>query len=168
MPEARTHQGADRGTDDVANAAVVNLIRAHALVTAQLGELFRRHRLSGPGFNVLMILEGAGEPLSPYEIGERRLVTRGTVTGLLDTLERENLLRRSPHPSDRRMLLVELTDEGRSLVERVRAELFPLQARMMASLSRPEKGTLVRLLRKLQAHLEGGGGVPKPDGSVPE
>jgi DNA-binding MarR family transcriptional regulator len=150
----REHARRYPGSDKLASECVVNLIRTESLVVTELDRLFRSHGLSGPGFNVLMIIEGAGRPLSPYEIGDRRLVTRGTVTGLLDTLEKQGLVRRTPHPEDRRMLLIELSDPGRSLLAEVCSELFPIQEELTSSLSGAEKATLVHLLGKLQAHLE--------------
>jgi DNA-binding MarR family transcriptional regulator len=148
------------GSDQAATECVVNLIRTESLVVSELDRLFRCHGLSGPGFNVLMIIEGAGRPLSPFEIGDRRLVTRGTVTGLLDTLEKQGLVRRTPHPDDRRMLLIELSDPGRALLAEVGSELFPLQEKLFSALSETEKAALVRLLGKLQAHLKAGVGGP--------
>jgi DNA-binding MarR family transcriptional regulator len=153
------HSYRDPGADKAATECVVNLIRTKSLVVSELDRLFRCHGLSGPGFNVLMIIEGAGRALSPFEIGERRLVTRGTVTGLLDTLEKQGLVRRTPHPDDRRMFLIELSDPGRALLAEVRSEFFPLQEKLFSALSGTEKATLVRLLGKLQAHLEAGAGV---------
>lgn len=147
---ARRYPGADR----LATDCVVNLIRTEILVVAELDRCFRRHGLTGPGFNVLMILRGAGEPLPPCEISDRRLVTRGTVTGLLDTLERQSLVTRAPHPEDRRMLLIELTDRARAVLDEVGAELFPAQAEMMSVLSARQKETFVALLGKLGAHLD--------------
>jgi DNA-binding MarR family transcriptional regulator len=144
------------GADQLAAECVVNLIRTESLVVTELDRLFRCHGLSGPGFNVLMIIEGAGRPLSPYEIGDRRLVTRGTVTGLIDTLEKQGLVRRTPHPDDRRMLLIELSGPGRALLAKVCSELFPVQEELISALSVSEKATLVRLLGKLQAHIETG------------
>lgn len=154
--QARRYPGADR----LATECVVNLIRSESLVVTELDRLFRCHGLSGPGFNVLMIIQGAGRPLSPYEIGDRRLVTRGTVTGLLDTLEKQGLVRRTPHPDDRRMLLIELSDPGRALLAEVCSELFPVQEELISALSGAEKATLIRLLGKLQAHLEARAGGP--------
>lgn len=142
------------GADKLAAECVVNLIRTENLVVAELDRLFRRHGLTGPGFNVLMIIDGAHGPLSPHEIGDRRLVTRGTVTGLLDTLEKQRLVRRTPHPDDRRRLLIELTDGGRALLAEVCIELFPAQAEMISALSERQKDTLVALLGKLQTHLQ--------------
>lgn len=146
---ARRYPGADK----LATECVVNLIRAQSLVVSEVERIFRRHGLTGPGFNVLMIVEGAGGSQSPHEIGERRLVTRGTVTGLLDTLEKQGLIRRGPHPDDRRRLLIEITDRGRSTLSEACEELFPAQAEMISVLTRQEKESLVRLLGKLQNHL---------------
>ncbi len=91
--------------------------------------------------------------MPPGEIGERRLVTRGTVTGLIDTLEARGLVRRTPHPEDRRMLLIELTDDAQVLLRTVSRELWPLQEELTSVLSAREKTVLVRMLRKLQAHV---------------
>jgi len=57
------------GANKLATECVVNLIRTESLVVAELDRLFRSYGLTGPGFNVLMIIEGAGHPLSPHEIG---------------------------------------------------------------------------------------------------
>lgn len=62
---------------------------------------------------MLAIVEGEGAPLPPSVIGERMLMTSGTMTSLLDTLARRGLVRRAPHPDDRRMQLVAITDAGR-------------------------------------------------------
>lgn len=149
VDHARRYPGADK----LATECVINLIRTVSLVTVELERIFRRHGLTGPGFNVLMLVEGAGGSLSPHEIGERRLVTRGTVTGLLDTLEKQGLVRRTQHPDDRRRLLIELTDRGRRILSDARDELFPAQAEMTAVLNRQKKAALVGALGKLQDHL---------------
>lgn len=104
-------------------------------------------------FNVLAILEGADQPLCPAEIGSRLLVTRGTVTGLLDSLEKQGLIRRLPDPQDRRMLRIQITQKARDLLARMRPGHFAGEAEMMSGLSQREQETLVRLLGKLQASL---------------
>jgi DNA-binding MarR family transcriptional regulator len=143
-----------RQAQELAADCVVNLIRTESLVAAALDRIFRAHGLTGPGYNVLVILAGAGTPLAPHVIGERLLVTRGTVTGLLDSLEKRGLVRRTPHPQDRRMLLVELTGRARPLLRKVARQLLPAQEAMVSVLSRREQETLVRLLGRLQAHLQ--------------
>ena len=59
-------------------------------------------------------------PLSPSELGERLIVTRATVTGLVDSLERQGYAERTPNPADRRSLLVSITPTGREVAQQVR------------------------------------------------
>lgn len=151
---ASDHERKYPGSDKLATEAVINLLRAESLVTAGLTEVLRKHGLSVATFNVLMILEGAGRPLCPFEIGDRLLVTRGTVTGLLDSLEKQKLISRSAHPDDRRMLLIHATEKAKKLLSKLLPEHFPNEAEMMSALSDREKETLVRLLGKVQAHLD--------------
>src|SRR5688572_848503 len=69
-------------------------------------------------FGVMMALWGNSQrcgtasPLTPAELAERTGVTRATITGLVDTLERAGYVTRKPHPDDRRMMSVGLTKKG--------------------------------------------------------
>jgi DNA-binding MarR family transcriptional regulator len=109
------------------------------------------YQLSASGRELLAVIEGAGEPLEPGVIAERLLITTGSMTSLLDNLEKRGLVHRLPHPTDRRKLLVDLTPAGAAIVN----ELLPaIHARervvMSAALSVTEQRTLLRLLAKLQ------------------
>ena len=102
------------GASALATECFANLWRAADLLT----QLHNRHshdayRLSPGAREVLAVLEGAGEPLEPSVIAERLLVTTGSMTSVLDTLEKRDLIRRLPHPNDRRKLLVDITPQRR-------------------------------------------------------
>ena len=137
-----------------ATETVVNLLRTESLIAAGLSRRFRTYGLSLATFNVLAILDGADQALCPAEIGSRLLVTRGTVTGLLDSLEKKSLVRRVPDAADRRMLRIEMTAKGRDLLKRLLPEHFAGEVELTAGLTDRERETLVRLLGKLQAPLE--------------
>ena len=66
----------------------------------------------------LAVLDGAAEPLTPSQIGERMLVASATMTATLDVLEHRGWIRRTPNPDDRRSLLIEITRKGRSTADR--------------------------------------------------
>lgn len=129
------------------------LQRTEVLLSGKLAQRFRPHGLSVASFNVLIVLYNAGRSLSPCDIGEQLLVTRGTVTGLLDSLERQRLVRRLPHPEDRRMLLIELTEPGRSLLAQLLPEHHQGMSDALGGLSQPEQEALLQMLDKVQAHL---------------
>ena len=146
------------------------LCAANLLRTANrlLSEIDRRRRtiadLSASAFEILAIVEGAGEPLPPHVIGDRLLVTSGTMTSLLDTLERRGLIRRVPHPSDRRKLLIDITDEARGIVGRMLPRVHGASRDAFATLSDTECETLVGLLERVQAQLDALEQEPRPDG----
>ncbi|MBO0683177.1 MAG: MarR family transcriptional regulator, partial [Candidatus Dormibacteraeota bacterium] len=105
--------------------------------------------------NVLMILQLAHKPLSQREIGERWLVTRGAVTGLVDSLEAGGLVQRKPHPEDRRISLVELTDRGVAILDSLLPDHLRGEEEMLSALTPQEQATLLALLEKIQARLGG-------------
>lgn len=132
---------------------VQRLQRAEGMLVGKLNGQVRPFGLSVATVNVLTVLLRAGRSLSPCEIGEELLVTRGTVTGLIDSLERRQLVRRLAHPDDRRMLLIELTDEGRGLMEQLMPEQCRMMAELLACLSDSERDAFVQALGKIEHHL---------------
>ncbi len=104
--------------------AVTSLMRVHQLVLSRLDTLLRPHDLTFARYEALVLLSftQAGElPLG--KMGERLQVHPTSVTPIVDRLEAAGLVRRKPHPVDRRAVLAEITPAGRSLVERATADL---------------------------------------------
>jgi MarR family 2-MHQ and catechol resistance regulon transcriptional repressor len=91
-----------------------------------------------------------GHRLTQFEIGNDAKVTSAHVTYLVDGLEKEGWVFRSPHHSDRRMTHVELTEDGLKVCR----TLVPAMARFLgdvtSSLSPEEKSVLNRLLEQLK------------------
>ena len=139
--------------DASATELVINVLYAAELLGRELEAVLRPFGLSRGSHNVLQILGGAGGPLTPTEVMARLTVTSATVTGLLDTLEARGLARRRPHPSDRRSVHVEITDEGRRLLEELVPQLIDHEKRWAASLRPPQREQLIRLLGTLEADL---------------
>lgn len=95
--------------------------------------------------------------MSPSELGERLIVTRATVTGLLDSLERRGFVRRSANPADRRSLLVEITPEGLGVVQQVRTIIHHRETAWMRVLSDAELRVYIDLLHRIQDSIAGEG-----------
>jgi MarR family 2-MHQ and catechol resistance regulon transcriptional repressor len=88
-----------------ATEAAMNTIRTADMLFDRIGRLLRPLGVSAAGGLALGILRDHGT-MPPSELGERLIVTRATVTGLLDSLERRGFVSRSANPADRRSLLV--------------------------------------------------------------
>jgi DNA-binding MarR family transcriptional regulator len=97
----------------------------------------------------LAVLDGAGEALTPSEIGERMLVSSATMTSLLDTLERRGWVRRTPNPDDRRSLLIEITEEGRATADSFIPGLHKIERRVMSVLDADDRKQLITLLGRV-------------------
>jgi len=156
------------GASRSATECAVNLTRAATLV---LAELQRRRRpyadISPAAFQILAIIEGEGTPLPPSVIAERMLMTSGTMTSLLDTLGRRGLVRRLPHPDDRRMLLVDITARGREVVDVILPVTHRITREMFGHLSETERERFVRTLGRVQERLEALRDEPVPDDPPP-
>ena len=148
--QAAKQRGAP-GCDPLAVQAFVWLGRAFNAATGAHAEQLRPHGLSPSAFNVLMALHNSPEhTLEPCQLAERLLVSRPSVTGLLDTLQTKGLIQRRPHPEDRRRVIVALTPAGGALLESTFETHFRCQGELFADLSAEELTTLVVLLRRVK------------------
>lgn len=107
-----------------------------------------RHGLSEGKFVMLFLLRGEREGLPPHALAERAGVTRGTVTGLLDGLERDGFLARHADQHDRRKLLVCLSAKGETVAARLVDEHAQWIASLFADFTADEMQALSALLEK--------------------
>lgn len=136
----------------LATEAVMNTMRTADLLFDQIGHLLRPLNVSGAGGLVLGILRDYG-PMTPSEIGDRLQVTRATVTGVVDSLERRRFVHRGSNPGDRRSLLVELTPSGLAVTQELRTLVHRNEKAWLAFLSDAELRAYVDLLHRIQDSL---------------
>jgi len=115
-----------------------------------------RHGISQGRFTVMMVLNRQPtEGLSPSELADKCGVTRATMTGLIDGLEREQYVRREEIASDRRRTLVYLTPAARTFLDGFLPDFFVQVGQLMGELQEEEKRQLTVLLQKVAARLPG-------------
>lgn len=116
-----------------------------------------RSRLQGEGMTYArMRLLGAlhcNGPQIMSSISEELGVTRRNVTALVDALEEERLVRRKPHPTDRRATVIEMTDRGEETMDRVYDEHRAAVAELFADLDEKDRSELMRMLGVLRETL---------------
>jgi len=105
--------------------------------------------MCGSDFAVLEALLHKG-PLPVNEIGKKVLLTSGSITVAIDRLETKRLVERHAHGTDRRTRGVHLTKSGRKMITRAYADhAADLERLVSASLTKMERATLIRLLKKI-------------------
>jgi len=108
----------------------------------------RRHGLSHAALNALAVIEGSGGPIPVGEVSARMHITSGTMTTVLDTLERNRLVRRLADPGDRRRVLVDITPSAAAVLDRMLPEVQQVATAAMGAL---DEGALLALLDTLAA-----------------
>lgn len=144
----------DLELDLEAMAAVSNVFRVANTARYHFErEVLHEFDLSFTAFTILWVLWVWGEREARHLAAEAG-ITKGTLTGVVKTLEKGGLVRRRNHPADRRLVLISTTDDGDATM----ATLFPKfnaeEARMSSSLSTDEKLVLANSLRRILRTLE--------------
>jgi DNA-binding MarR family transcriptional regulator len=112
---------------------------------------FAAHGLESWEFDVLSALRRAGPPfqLTPGALLRATLVTSGTMTNRIDRLAAAGLVFREPDPSDRRGVLVTLSERGKTVVDGAFADLLEREHALLARLGPEQRALLADLLRTL-------------------
>ena len=119
-------------------------------------EVFSRFGLNRGEVGALSALRIAPPPhrLSPTRLAKGLMLSSAGVTSRIDRLEHRGFVRRLPDPDDRRGVIIELTAEGREIVDAAVAANAVSDHQLLARLEPDELTTLEGLLRKLLAGLE--------------
>ncbi len=152
-PIAEAHrQWVEHGWADAADgmAAITSLMRAHQIALSRVEAVLRPFGVTFARYEVLMLLFLSRRRSLPMRtIGSRLQVHQTSVTNAVDRLEAAGLVVRTPHPTDRRATLVELTPAGTDVAERATAAL---NAGVFADpgLSPSSVASLVAVLRRMR------------------
>jgi DNA-binding MarR family transcriptional regulator len=104
-------------------AMLTSVMRVQQLLSARVDAVLKPHGLTLARYEVLMLLTFSRSGALPLgKIGERLQVHPASVTNAIDRLERQRLVRRTPHPTDGRATLATLTAKGRALAERATSD----------------------------------------------
>jgi MarR family 2-MHQ and catechol resistance regulon transcriptional repressor len=141
------------GANSKATETAMNLVRTADLLVKRIADLVQPFDLTPSSGLVLGILADLGEPLPPNKIAERLIISRASVTSLIDSLERRGYVRRAPHSTDRRMLLIELTDTGRQVARDFRVLVHQQEKAWMDVLTEQEQNQLIATLHRIQTAL---------------
>ncbi|QGH33107.1 MarR family transcriptional regulator [Gracilibacillus salitolerans] len=126
----------------------VVLSKAYRSVADQVAKDIRSHGLNTTDFGVLELLYHQGEqPLQ--KIGDKILLASGSITYVVDKLEKKELVKRTPCPNDRRITYASITESGQQLLNDIFPEHWKQIEAITAGLNEEEKVEAILLLKKL-------------------
>lgn len=139
--------------DFTAMSAVSNIYRSASAVRNHMERaVLSENDLSWVAFTVLWVLWIWGEQETGHVAAEAG-ITKGTLTGVIKTLQARKLLRRTPHLDDRRRVSLSLTKAGERLIEKVFPKFNQHETLAVSALSHAEQRELARLLRLIMGEI---------------
>ncbi len=146
--ERRSHRYPD--LDAGAVEATLVLMRVSSdILEAYAGHIARSGTSQGR-FSLMIVLDHPNDrALLPSDLACKIGISRATVTGLLDGLEKDGFVERRQHPEDRRALTVHLTSAGRAFLEAMLPDYYRRIAALMSELDGTERRQLIELLHKV-------------------
>jgi MarR family transcriptional regulator, 2-MHQ and catechol-resistance regulon repressor len=126
------------------------LVVVGGLAEALIASVARRHGLSHTALNALAVIEGNATPMAAGEVGGRMHITSGTMTSVLDTLERNGYIERLTDPGDRRRVLVEVTPKAQAVLDRLLPEVVQTTTAVLAGFGDEELRDFLRTLGRVR------------------
>lgn len=126
---------------------------AGRMTAARFQRLLESQGVTHAGWQVLLALTEA-DGLTQREVAERCYVTPATVTGVVDTLERDGLVARERSAEDRRVVTVRITDEGRARLAKTKREAAKQMNAVFGDLSARDEAVVRRFLARTIERLQ--------------
>jgi DNA-binding MarR family transcriptional regulator len=137
--------------ESIARKALVNIIYTGHIITSSLDDYFDGFGLSQKQYNVLRIVRGAKGKISTAQVKDRMMVKNADASRIVDRLIQKGLLSKCPNSTDRRQVSIELTSNGKLLLEKIDKELHFIDG-TIKNLSNEELDRLNQLLDKLRTN----------------
>ncbi|MDE0366707.1 MAG: MarR family transcriptional regulator [Gammaproteobacteria bacterium] len=136
--------------------AWVQLLKTAKRIESEVASHFaNQHNTSLSRFDVLANLERSpGHATGTSQLSKMLLASRGNITRLLDRMENDALIRREPHPGDRRISEVRMTAAGEALFARLAPDHEGWAQEIFGALTEAELDDLIAMLRKLRVRLD--------------
>lgn len=143
----------DLPLQDVNHESVLSIVRTATLLAAAGNVLFRQYDLTEAQFNVLFALKYKDRDLTQSDLGKRLVVTRASITSVLDKLEAKGLVKRNEVRGNRRIYHVTLTARGRGLIDQIEPPYRQELERVMNGLDEKEQRTLIEMLERVRGQI---------------
>ncbi len=151
--EQRQRERPDLDTTPI--AVIGRISRLSREIERRLEPVYAAYVLEPGWYDVLATLRRAGPPhqLRPVDFAARLMLTSSGTTKRLDRPEAAGHITRQPDPNDRRGVLITLTPQGRSLIDKAAVPHMANEQRILSGLTREEQRQLADLLHKLRITL---------------
>ncbi len=139
---------------DIRHETILNIVRTTALLSLKAEGFFRKYGITEAQFNVLFALKYKKTKWTQSDLGKRLVVTRASITSILDKLESKGLVVRNSVENNRRIRHVELTPEGLSLVRKIEPVYRRNIHRLLACFSEEDCKKIISYMETIRKNLK--------------
>jgi DNA-binding MarR family transcriptional regulator len=142
--------------DVSAVATFLHLLRTATDLSVALDACLQQHALlQGRWWVLILLMREENVSAAPSELADKAGVTRATMTGLLDGLERDGLVERLSDEQDRRRYTIRLTAAGQAKLDEVMPDYYQRVRRLMQPLDENQRRQFIELLDLILAGADG-------------
>ncbi|RDU37704.1 MarR family transcriptional regulator [Neobacillus piezotolerans] len=135
------------------NEPFIVLMKTAKGIHEKIREQMLKSNLNVTEFSVLEVLYQKGT-LTIQQICQNVLISSGSMTYVIDKLEKRGLLKRSACPNDRRAIHVSITDEGLNIMDMIMPKYLDMVDGLFEVLNPEEAETFLKLLKKVNNTVE--------------
>lgn len=143
----------NKRTDKTPLGTLLSLLMSFEVLERYLEVELRHHKASLIRFNIMSALFKNGGEMTPSEISETVFREKNTITAVINTLEKEGVVRREPSASDRRSVKVVITDKGWKEANRLSPIAQELSREALVCLGKEKVEELVETMRSFREKL---------------
>jgi DNA-binding MarR family transcriptional regulator len=144
---------ANRRSDKTPLGTLLSILMSFEVLTRYLELELKRHEASLIRFNIMSTLFKNGGEMTPSEIAESVFREKNSITAVINTLERQGVVRREPSPDDRRSVKVVITDKGWNDANRLNPIAQELSRQALSCMDKNQVEELVDNMRVLRESL---------------
>lgn len=134
-------------SENLALKSFVVLMKSSKSIQEQIKKDISKHGMKTSDFTILEALYHKGRQ-TVRQISEAVLINTGSITYVIDKLETKNLLERSNCKEDRRVVYIQITEQGKQLMDEIFPKHQSVIEEIFSGLTAEEKKTLIELLKK--------------------
>lgn len=127
---------------------MIKMVRATETLLGETKNVFSEADLSESQFGVLEALLHLG-PMSQNQLAKKILKSKGNMTLVIGNLKKRKLIICTPQVGDKRFLLIQLSKEGKALIQKLFPAHATIVAKVLSALSKEEQMSLGALCKKL-------------------
>ncbi len=146
-------EASKKATDKTPLGTLLSIMMSYEVLARYLEVELKRYKVSLIRFNIMSTLFKNGGEMTPSEIAENVFREKNSVTAVINTLEREGVVRREPSSEDRRSVKVVITEKGWQEANRLSPIAQELSREALSCMDRGQVEDLVGMMRMLRESL---------------